>query len=325
MHKRLLDKEIADSSIDGSPLGVRGFIMLLMFLLFAGCIVSKYPIDDPAAVKIDPRLLGKWETKGFSEDSIIYTITQQDDYRYFVALKHKQEKKPKKYPAFLSDVNNNWFLNIYNNVDSPIGYSFLEILNANAAYDKVTTLTVSDSALKYMNSAAEVRAYLTKNLHNPLSFSDTTHLNKLVGYNLSLYPINDPPKIKIDARLLGKWKAKNKNGGYDIYTIAKKGLYQYLVTVKEDKKKATGKKIAYLSQVNNAWFLNMYCEENGDEGYRFMKFLGADPSYDKVTTVNVADSSFIYLNSSAEVRNLIAKNLNNHSFYGDTLRLYKMK
>src|SRR6185312_9976921 len=78
--------------------------------------------------------------------------------------------------------------------------------------------------------------------------------------NLSKYPIDDPPVVKIDTRLLGKWaEHKDKN---TTYTMTRQNDYQYLVTIKERKKKEPETYTAYLSKVNDYRFLNVYTRKD---------------------------------------------------------------
>ncbi len=295
---------------------------LFVMTIFASCNLSKFPIDDPAIVKIDEHMIGKWRE---DRDSTIFTITRQDNLHYFINYRNRKKKMSEILPAFLSEVDNNWFLNIQYKEKEVKGYLFLKIINVNAAYDLLTIAMVKDTMLQHLKSASEVREYVKTNLNKPSFYGDTIKLRKLIQSNLSIYPINDPAKIKVDARLAGKWKVKEKEGSNAIYTFAIKDNYHYSVSIGNDKKKNAEKHTAFLSEVNYSWFMNFYSETYDDEGYKFYRFVGADPSYNKVTMVTVKDTSFKYLNSVNDVRSLVIKYLNDPEFYGDTLLMNRAK
>jgi hypothetical protein len=64
----------------------------------------------------------------------------------------------------------------------------------------------------------------------------------------------------------------------------------------------------------------------GDEedGYFFVRLISVNATYDTVTTAIVADPQMKLLKSSKEVRVRIEKNINNSSFYSDTMHFYKV-
>ncbi len=143
----------------------------------------------------------------------------------------------------------------------------------------------------------------------------------IAGCNLPKYPIDDPPVVKIDTRLLGKWKLKNEK---DVYVITKQNDYQYLITFKE-KKKAPEKQVAFLSKVNDARFLNIYCADDSGGSYFLLRIIDVNAAANRITAATVKDSTMQYLKSSAEVRDYVVKNLDNSAFYSDTGYFYKVK
>lgn len=148
----------------------------------------------------------------------------------------------------------------------------------------------------------------------------------LVGCDLSKYPIDDAPVIKTDARLIGKWKEKEKKGQSDLYTLTKKSDTRYLVTVKEhDDNKRTLKYDAFLSDVNNVQFLNVLYKDDSVNGYLFLRILNINAAGNTVIAAAVSDSTMKDLRSSAAVRERIKENLNNPVFYSDTVHFIKVK
>lgn len=147
----------------------------------------------------------------------------------------------------------------------------------------------------------------------------------LESCELSDYPIDTQAVIKTDARLLGKWKEKEKKGQSDLYTLTKKGENRYQVTVKEYELKRTLKYDAFLSDVNNVPYLNVLYKDDSANGYLFLKILDINAAGNLITATSVSDSMMKHMHSSAEVRERIRQNLNNPKFYNDTLHFYKVK
>lgn len=145
----------------------------LAFLL-VGCDLSTYPIDEPAAVKIDARLLGKWKETKKKGKSDLYTLTASNDYHYLVTiLQHGNKHDAQRYDAFLSDVDSARFLNVLYKDDSVSGYLLLRILNINAAGNTVTTTVVKDSTMQYLTSSTAVREKVRAHLNDAAFFGDT--------------------------------------------------------------------------------------------------------------------------------------------------------
>ena len=147
------------------------------------------------------------------------------------------------------------------------------------------------------------------------------------------YPIDAVPVMKIDTRLLGNWKAKDQKKHtkndvvFDmIYSLTKQDDHQYLITVKgKDKKKDKPESTtAYLSEINKALFLNINVKDDSG-GYVFLRILDVDVSAGIVKVTSIADTTMIQLASAKQVRERIAKNINNPAFYKDTTYLYKLK
>ena len=144
------------------------------------------------------------------------------------------------------------------------------------------------------------------------------------------YPIDSKPSVKVDPRLVGGWKAKEKKGNKLVaaddmlYVIKKHNDFEYTIEAKTAKKKEEDTTTAFLSDVNHVWFLNVYVK--GDTpGYCFLRILDINKAGDKITIASIADTTMHALTSSEQVRERITINLNNPSFYHDTAYLFKMK
>ena len=156
-------------------------VVALPVLLLAGCNLSKFPIDDPAVVKIDARLLGTWKEQEEKKkaESELYTFAKLDDTHYTLIAKEQGKKKIEKYTAFLSEINNVPFLNVHYKDDSTDGYFFIKILAINATGDKFMASPVSDSTMQLLTSSAMVRARIKGNVDQPAFYIDTLHFSKV--------------------------------------------------------------------------------------------------------------------------------------------------
>ncbi len=151
------------------------FAILSMF----SCDLAKFPIDDKAQMNIDPALLGKWKIEKVGKKSDLYTITKQDSMHYFITVKENKGKKIDTAYAFLSDVRKAKFLNVRCKGDSTWGYAFVRIIDISANGTKITAANVSDTMLRSMVSAAQIREHIYNNMTDPEFYSDTVHLVKV--------------------------------------------------------------------------------------------------------------------------------------------------
>jgi hypothetical protein len=160
-------------------------IVVACLLSVFGCNrVSKYAIDDPARVRIDNTLLGKWILREDTSKTNYFLVTKKDDFKYFVTYMNQggTHVQYENFEVFLSKVNNARFLNVQYYYKSVQGYFFLKLLNINESGDEITTATVADSTLYEITKPAEVRARITRNLENPAFFADTAHFYKVKGF-----------------------------------------------------------------------------------------------------------------------------------------------
>ena len=157
------------------------FQFFVLVFLLTGCHLSKFPIDESPAVKIDARLLGNWSDK--TKDGDQYILSRKNDYQYNVLIKEKKGKKadkPETYIAYLSTVNSSTFLNVHGkDDDSGDRYLFIRILDLDANGKKMKMTSVADTTMEDLNSSLEVRSYITKNMDNPAFYHDTTWFYKV--------------------------------------------------------------------------------------------------------------------------------------------------
>jgi len=157
----------------------RYYLVIVFALLTTGCELSKYPIDDPAQIKTDKRLIGKWSEKSSkSKDDDVFIISRLNDYKYNILTKTKGQKAYT--TCYLSTIDSITFLNVYiEDKDSYGGYIFYRILDINDQKKSMTLTGVNDTNLQYQYSPGEVRRYIKENLNNKAFFKDTLRLYKL--------------------------------------------------------------------------------------------------------------------------------------------------
>lgn len=91
----------------------------------------------------------------------------------------------------------------------------------------------------------------------------------------------------------------------------------------------------FVSKVNNTIFLNIpyryvpskdghYLSGQTKQGFFFVRLVKITAAYDTITTAIISDTTLMHLTNSKEVRNRVAKNINNPAFYSDTLHFYKV-
>jgi len=160
-------------------------IALLFIVLAFGCNrVSKYPIDDPARVRIDNTLLGKWVMKEDTLKTNYFLVTKKDDFKYNITYMNKggTNRRYENFEAFISKVGSARFLNIQYYHESVQGYFFVKLVDINEDGDEVTTAEVADSTMMEITKPAEVRARMARNVNNPDFFADTAHFFKIKGF-----------------------------------------------------------------------------------------------------------------------------------------------
>jgi hypothetical protein len=160
-------------------------VVALVVVLFTRCNnVSRFPIDDPARIKIDNTLLGKWHLREDTSASNYFLVKKKDDYHYFFTYMNQggTNRRYENFDAFLSKVNTSRFLNITYWHQDVTGYILVRILDVNEAGDELTTVNIADTTLMEITNPAEVRARVGRNLNNPLFFRDTAHFEKIKGF-----------------------------------------------------------------------------------------------------------------------------------------------
>ena len=138
---------------------------VLQFIAFAGLTLlltacpytTELPIDNPT-VKIDDKLLGKWEAKNSDYN---YTVSKKDDFNYKFEKKGKTSTDVTTYTGFLSVIDGVRFMNIYEDAASTKTY-YLYKVEQTTSGAKVTLSPVTENIDEKFATSAELKAYIKK-------------------------------------------------------------------------------------------------------------------------------------------------------------------
>lgn len=140
--------------------------LALQFVLFAGLTLlltacpytSDVPIDEPT-VKIDDKLLGKWEAK--NSNDYFYTVSKKDDFTYKFEKKGKTTTDVTTYTGFLSVIDGVRFMNVYDESNSTKSY-YLYKIEMSGSGAKTTFIPVTENIDEKFATSAELKAFIKK-------------------------------------------------------------------------------------------------------------------------------------------------------------------
>ena len=134
--------------------------LIAICLFLGGCpYESKIPIDSPS-VKINAALLGKWEPKSTSGDH--YIVSKLDDFTYKIEVKKKDDKDPTVYNAYLSNIDNDVFLNLYNSKEELERKYYFYKLTINKSETKLTLASVTENIDEKFEKPEEMKSFFQK-------------------------------------------------------------------------------------------------------------------------------------------------------------------
>lgn len=132
-----------------------------LMLVLQGCPYnSDVAIDEPS-VKIDEKLLGKWEAKNSSDYE--YTITKKDDFSYKFEKKGKTATDATLYTGFISVIDGARFMNISEDASTTKTF-YLYKLEMSGSGAKVSLLPVTENITEKFTASAELKAFIKKNM-----------------------------------------------------------------------------------------------------------------------------------------------------------------
>ena len=139
----------------------------LRFIAFAGLTMlltacpysTELPIDEPS-VKIDEKILGKWEAKS---SDYTYTVTKKDDFNYKFEKKGKTSTDVSAYTGFLSVIDGVKFLNVYEDGATTKMFYLYKIVQSTSGA-KITLSPVTENIEEKFATSAELKAFIKKNM-----------------------------------------------------------------------------------------------------------------------------------------------------------------
>jgi len=140
--------------------------LLVLTVMLGGCPYgSEIPLDTTGK-KINPALLGDWEPK--SSSSAKYKITKDNDFTYKIVKSSADSKEPTVYKAYLTDLDGETFLNLWEvNESSNKTYYFYK-LELNSSNSKATLSSVTENIKEKFSTGEEMKAFFKK--YKNLSF-----------------------------------------------------------------------------------------------------------------------------------------------------------
>jgi hypothetical protein len=140
--------------------------LALQFIVFSGVAMlltacpygSDVPIDQPT-VKIDDKLLGKWEAK--SSNDYFYNVTKKDDFNYKFEKKGKTSTDVTSYTGFLTIIDGVKFMNVSDDASSTKLY-YLYKIEMSGSGAKATMIPVTENIDEKFTASADLKAYIKK-------------------------------------------------------------------------------------------------------------------------------------------------------------------
>jgi hypothetical protein len=142
--------------------------LFVLTVMLSSCpYTSKVTIDSPA-VKLNPALLGKWEPKSSSDDRYVITKDKDDEFTYKIEKKSKDQKEPTVYKAFISIVDGDSFINIWEDNSSTEKSYYFYKLELNANKDRITLTPITENITETFAKPEDLKAFIKK--YKSLSF-----------------------------------------------------------------------------------------------------------------------------------------------------------
>ena len=147
-------------------------------------VYAKYALDKTSSVIADTNLIGIWKMDADTDPHNYFVLERSDYYNYVFTYMNKEgsNRTYENIGAFFSDVNGTKFLNLsyYDWNTHEGGYFFLKVTDIDKRGFHLTAELVADTTLHSINSAAEVRERIAKNIDNPNYFKKKVHFRKIL-------------------------------------------------------------------------------------------------------------------------------------------------
>jgi hypothetical protein len=140
----------------------QAIILFSMCVLFSGCpYESEVPIDKPS-VKINSKLLGKWDDINNHGDK--YEVSIKDEFTYSIEHTSQKNKESEKYLAYASIVNGTTFLNLWKIYPDNASHSYSLFKMNMKTVDTVTVTEVTENIDEKFASSEELKKFITSNM-----------------------------------------------------------------------------------------------------------------------------------------------------------------
>lgn len=157
----------------------------------------------------------------------------------------------------------------------------------------------------------------------------------LVGWTgvrtvVARFPIGEASAENLHDGLVGRWKFEedsNRNNFYEVIRSKPYALDRYhLKFWDRGGKNPTYESNLHFSKLGDALFINVpYFERNFTrKGFFFLKVLDTNSDFTRITAALVGDVT-LWEQSEVGVRKRIEANMNNPSYFADTIHLYKVQ
>jgi hypothetical protein len=179
-----------------------GFVILLACMLMAmACkYTASFPIDQPAKLKIDPRLLGIWKMQEDTSCSNYFVVEQKDDYHYKATYINKNGDNAvySHFPIHYSEIEGSGFLNVSYVDQGYLTYFFTRVTDM--SNEKMTLVMYADSSILKAASPDTVRMTIKRHLDDPGYFRDTFHFRKVFTFTPCLLSTDTAKRLDQDIR-----------------------------------------------------------------------------------------------------------------------------
>lgn len=145
-------------------------LMIFAVLLFSGCpYTSEVAIDSTPELKIDEKLLGKWESKSSTDTE--YKVSKADDKTYLIEKKSKESTDATRYIGFLSEVNGIRFLNIYEDIETATKAWYFYKVDLTGSAARITLSEITENIDEEFHESAQLKEFIKKNMDNSFFYS----------------------------------------------------------------------------------------------------------------------------------------------------------
>ncbi len=136
-------------------------VLAAVSTLFMGCPYSaEMALDEKPSVKIDEKILGKWEQKSSSDYA--YTVTKEDDNTYKIEKKTVSSGDVTVYKGFLSDIGGTRYMNVWEAEATTKAYYFYKV-EMTTSGSKITMAPVSENIDEKFTTSTEMKDFFKKN------------------------------------------------------------------------------------------------------------------------------------------------------------------